>query len=104
MGKAGNAIGHEFWRDLCEEHKINFDGSESMNGRYFGEEGGVHQEHLDVFFNEGSGGRYVPRAILCDLNMNDLASLTKDNLGRLYRPDSIVGNDEGSGRLFFPKK
>eukprot|EP00452_MALV-II_sp_L67-6_P000232 gene232-5_t len=56
VGKCGNAVGHEFWRDLCEEHKIATDTSEAMNGRYVGEEGAIHQEHLDVFFNEGNNG------------------------------------------------
>lgn len=100
VGKAGNAIGHEFWRDLCEEHMISYDHSESMNGRYTGPEGAPQQEHVDVFFNEGQGGRHVPRAILCDLNMNELAQVTRDNLGRLYRPECIIGTDEGSGNCY----
>ena len=58
VGKAGNAIGHEFWRDLCEEHEISYDESTAMNGRYTGQEGSATQEHLDVFFNEGQSGRY----------------------------------------------
>lgn len=71
-----------------------------MNGRYTGEEGAIHQEHLDVYFNEGNNGRWVPRAILCDLNMGDLAQVTSDPLGKLYRPDNIIGNDEGSGNCY----
>ena len=31
VGKAGNAIGHEFWRDLCEEHKIATESSEVVD-------------------------------------------------------------------------
>ena len=95
VGKSGNAIGHEFWRDLCEEHKISQEASELMNGQYTGEEGAIQQEHLDVYFNEGNKGRYVPRAILADLNMQDLQSVVNTPLGKLYRPDNVIGNDEG---------
>lgn len=28
VGKCGNAIGHEFWRDIAKEHKIDFTGSD----------------------------------------------------------------------------
>ncbi|CAD7948636.1 unnamed protein product [Amoebophrya sp. A25] len=100
VGKCGNAIGHEFWRDIAQEHRIAFEGTDQMNGRYTGEEGAIYQENLEVFFNEGSNGRYVPRAILVDTNMSDLAQITGDSLGRLYRPENIIGNDEGAGNCY----
>jgi len=103
VGKSGNAIGHEFWRDLCLEHKIDYS-SVSNKGCYIGKEGADEEAQLDVFFNEGSEmqgkSRYVPRAILVDLNMHDLSTLVSDDLGSLYRPDNIIGNDEGSGNCY----
>ena len=85
---------------LDAEHKITYESNEAMNGRYTGEEGDVYQEHLDVYFNEGNKNRWVPRAILVDLNMQDLHQITSDSLGQLYRPDNVIGNDEGSANCY----
>jgi len=43
---------------------------------------------------------WVPRAILVDVNMGDLEQITSQDLGRLYRPENIIGNDEGSGNCY----
>lgn len=97
IGKAGCLIGHEFWKDLCEEHRVEHS-IRSQLGHYFGDED-VYSDYLDVFFNEGSR-RWVPRSILLDLNMHDLAYATNDSLGELFRPENIVGSDEGSGNCY----
>jgi tubulin beta len=104
LGKSGNNIGHEFWRDLCDEHRIEYQKS-ATRGEYTGDND-IYKEHAHVFFNEGHKGRttgqhtYVPRAILVDLNMQDLAQISATFLGDLYKPDNIVGNDEGSGNCY----
>jgi tubulin beta len=101
VGRAGNQIGNEFWRDLCQEHLINYEGQPEMKGHYTGKTGDIEEQCLDVFFNEGrTKGQWVPRAILCDLNMTDLSQVKSEPLGGLYRPDNIVGNDEGSGNCY----
>lgn len=103
IGKCGNAVGHEFWRDLCSEHHVEYKNEE---GRGFLDTiNPLLEDHMEVFFNEGSGRRgsqhrWVPRAILMDTNMQDLELITQDDLGHLYRPENIVGNDEGSGNCY----
>lgn len=106
VGKSGNAIGHEFWRDLCGEHRIDYSGREDMDGTCMAPKT-IYEDRVDVFFNEGSccGGlgskpRYVPRCILLDTSMQDLGSICGDSLGGLYRPENIVGNDEGCGNCY----
>lgn len=42
----------------------------------------------------------MPRSILVDLNMADLSSVSQTPLGDLYKPDNIIGNDEGSGNCY----
>mmetsp|Transcript_18685 Transcript_18685/g.45010 ORF Transcript_18685/g.45010 Transcript_18685/m.45010 type:complete len:516 (+) Transcript_18685:14-1561(+) len=109
LGKAGTNIGHEFWRDLCVEHEINYQDDPLLQGIFTGppDDPNHKQDHLQVFFNEGpsanrSSGqsRWVPRAILVDLNMQDLQQITADDLGNLYRPDNIIGNDEGAANCY----
>ncbi|CAJ1345919.1 unnamed protein product [Effrenium voratum] len=103
IGKAGNAIGNEFWKRMCEEHMIetNIDADRGC----FKDQEGNGQGYVDVFFNEGRkagrGIRHVPRAILMDTNMGDLATIAQDaQVGDLYRPENIIGNDESSGNCY----
>lgn len=103
VGKAGCQIGHEFWRDVCEEHQIEFKDRDARG--VCTAEDPIYTDHLGVFFKEahgrhGTGNQWVPRAILADLNMLDLEALTDKDLGQLYRPENIVGNDEGSGNCY----
>ncbi|CAK9024426.1 unnamed protein product [Durusdinium trenchii] len=103
IGKAGNAIGNCFWRELCDEHMIVTNNDQLRGCLEDGEPGG--HGYLDVFFNEGRkrshGTRHVPRAILMDTNMGDLATVAQDpRIGDLYRPENIIGNDESSGNCY----
>ena len=45
---------------MCDEHGVDATGS------YDGDSD-LQLERINVYFNEASGGRYVPRAILMDL-------------------------------------
>ena len=99
VGKAGNAIGSCFWRELCDEHMIETV-NDNLRGCLKDDQAGTHG-YLDVFFNEGRKKRHVPRAILMDTNMGDLATVAQDSfVGDLYRPENIIGNDESSGNCY----
>lgn len=102
VGKAGCGMGHEFLRDLCEEHKVDYHNDQDR-GKCLGTDSDA--ANMDVFFNEGQQikgdrMRWVPRTVLVDLNMQDLASITSGPLGHLYKPESIIGNDEGSSNCY----
>ena len=45
---------------------------------------------LPVFFSEGNAGRFVPRAILCDLEPGCLNGIRVSSWGSLYHPDSFI--------------
>jgi hypothetical protein len=53
-------VGQQFWQQLCQEHGINKDG----NLEDYATEGG---DRKDVFFYQSDDTRYIPRAILLDL-------------------------------------
>lgn len=59
-GQCGNQIGAKFWEVICDEHGVD------ASGEYYGELD-LQLERINVYFNESSGGRYVPRAVLLDL-------------------------------------
>lgn len=53
-------VGSQFWQQLCLEHGISQDG----NLEDFATEGG---DRKDVFYYQSDDTRYIPRAILIDL-------------------------------------
>lgn len=74
VGQCGNQIGGSFWNQLCLEHGIAPDGSllpiEKDNGKH-------RNDRKDVFFYQSDDDKYIPRALLIDLEprvVNKLAS------------------------------
>ena len=59
-GHCGNQIGSKFWEVISDEHGID------PTGTYHGDSD-LQLERINVYYNEATGGRYVPRAILMDL-------------------------------------
>ena len=59
-GQCGNQIGAKFWEVISDEHGVD------PTGTYHGDSD-LQLERINVYFNEATGGRYVPRAILMDL-------------------------------------
>eukprot|EP01071_Lankesteria_metandrocarpae_P002010 Lankesteria_metandrocarpae@DN2023_c0_g1_i1.p1 len=89
-GQCGNQVGCKFWEVVCDEHSI------SPEGTYHGTSD-LQIARLDVFFNEASSGRYVPRVVLCDLESGSLDALRDGPFGDIYRPDNVVHGDCGAG-------
>ena len=63
-GQCGNQIGAKFWEVVSDEHGID------PTGTYHGDSD-LQLERINVYFNEATGGRYVPRAVLMDLERAD---------------------------------
>ena len=59
-GQCGNQIGAKFWEVVSDEHGID------PTGTYHGDSD-LQLERINVYYNEATGGRYVPRAVLMDL-------------------------------------
>jgi len=54
-------------------------------------------ERINVYFNEATGGRYVPRAVLMDLEPGTMDSVRAGPYGGLFRPDNFVFGQSGAG-------
>jgi len=89
-GQCGNQIGAKFWEVMCEEHGID------PTGAYCGDND-IQLERLNVYFNEGMGGRYVPRAVLMDLEPGTMDSVRSGPFGQLFRPDNFIFGQSGAG-------
>jgi len=93
VGQCGNQIGYKFWEIISDEHGID------ASGKFTGESE-LQQERLNVYFNEVSEQRYVPRSILCDLEPGTLDSIRAAPLGQLFRPESFDFAQTGAGNNF----
>jgi tubulin beta len=55
-----NPIGDKLWEVIYNEHDIH------ATGRYAGDSN-LHLERTNVYYNDASGGRFVPHTVLMDL-------------------------------------
>jgi len=90
VGQCGNQIGTKFWSVIVGEHGID------NSGVYRGDNE-LQLERIDVYFNEASGGKYVPRAILVDLEPGTMDAVKGGPMGQLFRPDNFVFAQNGAG-------
>merc|ERR1711962_1131715 len=67
-GQCGNQIGAKFWEIISDEHGID------PTGTYHGDSD-LQLERINVYYNEASGGKYVPRAVLVDLEPGTMDSV-----------------------------
>merc|ERR1739848_717237 len=89
-GQCGNQIGAKFWEIISDEHGIDATGS------YQGESD-LQLERINVYYNEASGGKYVQRAVLVDLEPGTMDSVRSGPYGALFRPDNFVFGQSGAG-------
>ncbi|KFM24287.1 Tubulin beta-1 chain [Auxenochlorella protothecoides] len=89
-GQCGNQIGAKFWEVICDEHGIAPDGS------YVGDSD-LQLERANVYFNEATGGRFVPRAVLLDLEPGTMDAVRAGPIGQVFRPDNFVFGQSGAG-------
>ncbi|KAM0723072.1 hypothetical protein Q7P37_001272 [Cladosporium fusiforme] len=89
-GQCGNQIGAAFWQTISGEHGL--DGSGVYNGT-----SDLQLERMNVYFNEASGNKYVPRAVLVDLEPGTMDAVRAGPFGQLFRPDNFVFGQSGAG-------
>uniref|UniRef100_A0A8C9JDL3 Tubulin/FtsZ GTPase domain-containing protein n=1 Tax=Panthera tigris altaica TaxID=74533 RepID=A0A8C9JDL3_PANTA len=83
IGQCGNQIGAKFWEVIGKEHGID------AAGGYFGD-CALQLERISVYYNEAHGGKYVPRALLVDLEPGTMDSIRSGQLGALFHPDGFI--------------
>jgi len=96
-GQAGNQIGAKFWETIAAEHEISANGVFDENGEIEQSKADVLQENVNVYFSEACGSRYVPRAIMLDLEPSVLDEIYSGSVGSLFKPDAAVRGTSGAG-------
>ncbi|GAB7348605.1 hypothetical protein MBLNU459_g6987t2 [Dothideomycetes sp. NU459] len=89
-GQCGNQVGAAFWQTISGEHGL--DGAGVYNGT-----SDLQLERMNVYFNEASGNKYVPRAVLVDLEPGTMDAVRAGPFGQLFRPDNFVFGQSGAG-------
>ncbi|KAL6935412.1 probable Tubulin beta chain [Hanseniaspora guilliermondii] len=92
-GQCGNQIGTQFWERICSEHGLDNDG-------YYVGSNPLEKKGLNVYFNEASSGKYVPRSINVDLEPATLEAVRYSKLGNLFRPDNFVNGQSSAGNVW----
>ena len=95
-GQCGNQIGAKFWEVVSDEHGID------PTGTYHGDSD-LQLERINVYYNEATGGRYVPRNILMDLEPGTMDSVRSGPFGQIFRPDNFVFGQSGAGNNWVPR-
>ena len=90
VGQCGNQIGSKFWETISSEHGLN------AEGKYEGTNP-LQTERMNVYFNELSSARYVPRSVLVDLEPGTMDSVKSSSIGKLFKPDNFVFGVSGAG-------
>ncbi|KAF6002661.1 hypothetical protein CCYA_CCYA08G2291 [Cyanidiococcus yangmingshanensis] len=90
VGQCGNQIGRKFWEVISEEHGVDAQG-------FYRGDSEQQLERISVYYNEASTGRYVPRAVLVDLEPGTMDAVRASDYGTLFRPDNFVYGQSGAG-------
>ena len=93
LGQCGNQIGGEFWKQLCLEHGINPDGT--LQDLPMGQ---ISDDRKDVFFYQSDDDKYVPRALLIDLEPRVVNKVARLGAYRnLFNPENLFIAQDGGG-------
>ncbi|KAJ2230257.1 Tubulin beta chain (Beta tubulin) [Coemansia sp. RSA 485] len=95
-GQCGNQIGTKFWETIASEHSIG------MNGQWNGNPAtrDMQLDRIDVYFNEAANNRYVPRAVLVDLEPGTIDAIRQDKFREFFRPDNFIHAQSGAGNVW----
>lgn len=78
---------------ICDEHGID------PSGIYKGASD-LQLERMNVYFVEGRGMRFVPRALMVDLEKGSMEAVRSAPYGQIFRPDNFIFSTGGAGNNF----
>ena len=75
---------------ISDEHGID------PTGTYHGDSD-LHLERINVYYNKATGGKYVPPAVLLDLEPGTMDSVRSGPFGQIFLPDNFIFGQSGAG-------
>ena len=95
-------MGATLWDLLRKEHRIQPNGkfeTSSTPTDHFGPLATVNTK-IDTFFGECANGRYRPRAIFADLDVNTIETIAESPSGESYHPNQLISGKEDAAGNF----
>lgn len=84
VGQCGNQIADRFWRLILKEHGLTETGMPKDGAKT------AANSNIDVFFNRARDGKYVPRAVLIDLEPGVISRIESGDMSQLFDESNIV--------------
>ncbi|KAI0545094.1 beta tubulin [Xylaria curta] len=89
-GQCGNQVGASFWQTVSREHGLDH------NGSYQGSSS-LQLDRIGVYFSEGANTKFVPRAVLVDLEPGTMDAIRSGPFRNMFSPDNMVFGQSGAG-------
>jgi tubulin beta len=86
VGQCGNQIADRFWRLVLREHGLTESGTPKAGANV----------NMEVFFHKVREGKYIPRAVLIDLEPGVIARIEGGDMAQLFDESSIVRKIPGA--------
>jgi len=94
IGQAGVQIGNACWELYCLEHGIQSDGTLPDNAQM------AAGESFSTFFSETGNGRYVPRALMVDLEPSVIDEIRHGPYKQLFHPEMMINGKEDAANNY----
>lgn len=97
VGQAGVQIGNACWELYCLEHGIQKNGylDQSENAVV-----NTRETSFSTFFNETGSGKYVPRAMLIDLEPTVIDEIKHGEYKQLFHPEQMINGKEDAANNY----
>ncbi|MBK8039943.1 MAG: tubulin beta chain [Verrucomicrobiaceae bacterium] len=90
VGQCGNQIADRFWRLVLREHGLTESGTPKAGANV------AANANMEVFFHKVREGKYIPRAVLVDLEPGVIARIEGGDMAQLFDESSIVRKIPGA--------
>jgi tubulin beta len=88
--QCGDQMDTKFWEVMCGELGIG-------GGGYYCGDNDAQLYRINVFYHEASGGKYLPRAVLFDLEPDVIDGVRASPISELFRLENPVNQNAGAG-------
>ena len=85
LGQAGIQAGNACWELYCLEHGIQPDGQMPSDKTI-----GGGDDAFNTFFSETGAGKYVPRAVMVDLEPTVIDEVRTGTYRQLFHPEQLI--------------
>lgn len=90
VGQCGNQIADRFWRLVLREHGLTESGTPKAGANV------AANANMEVFFHKVREGKYIPRAVLIDLEPGVIARIEGGDMAQLFDESSIIRKIPGA--------